>query len=173
VLRPIANGSRTSPPAVGRGAFYAGGLAAILASTCCLGPLALLMPGVSGAWIGNLTALEPYRPLFVIIAVAALLFAYRQIVRPTAACKPGEVCAIESRQTQPYEGTVMKTLLSMEVAAAEAGEIIQAAALAIHGAMTVHELADLLFPYLTMVEGLKLAAQTFTRDVSQLSCCAG
>lgn len=37
----------------------------------------------------------------------------------------------------------------------------------------VGELADRLFPYLTMVEGLKLAAQTFTRDVNRLSCCAG
>ena len=39
--------------------------------------------------------------------------------------------------------------------------------------MTVQELADQLFPYLTMVEGLKLAAQTFSKDVKQLSCCAG
>ena len=37
----------------------------------------------------------------------------------------------------------------------------------------VQELADQLFPYLTMVEGLKLAAQTFNKDVKQLSCCAG
>lgn len=47
-----------------RGALAAGGLAAILASTCCLGPLVLVALGVSGAWIGNLTALEPYRPVF-------------------------------------------------------------------------------------------------------------
>ena len=52
-------------------------------------------------------------------------------------------------------------------------EIIQAAALAIRARMAVQELADQLFPYLTMVEGLKLAAQTFTKDVKQLSCCAG
>ena len=50
----------------------------------------------------------------------------------------------------------------------EAGEIIQAAALAIRARMTVHELADPLFPYLTMVEGLKLAAQTSTKDVNRL-----
>ncbi|MEZ5418110.1 MAG: mercury(II) reductase [Vicinamibacterales bacterium] len=64
-------------------------------------------------------------------------------------------------------------LLGVQAVAPEAGEIIQAAALAIRAHMTVHELADQLFPYLTMVEGLKLAAQTFTKDVSQLSCCAG
>jgi len=64
-------------------------------------------------------------------------------------------------------------LLGVQIVAPEAGEIIQAAALAIRARMTVQELADQLFPYLTMVEGLKLAAQTFTKDVSQLSCCAG
>ncbi|MDP1692484.1 MAG: mercury(II) reductase [Burkholderiaceae bacterium] len=64
-------------------------------------------------------------------------------------------------------------LLGVQAVAAEAGELIQTAALAIRHRMTVQDLADQLFPYLTMVEGLKLAAQTFTKDVKQLSCCAG
>lgn len=64
-------------------------------------------------------------------------------------------------------------LLGVQAVAPEAGEFIQTAALALRAGMTVHDLADQLFPYLTMVEGLKLAAQTFTKDVSQLSCCAG
>jgi mercuric reductase len=64
-------------------------------------------------------------------------------------------------------------LLGVQAVAAEAGELIQTAALAIRNRMTVQQLADQLFPYLTMVEGLKLAAQTFTKDVTQLSCCAG
>ena len=63
-------------------------------------------------------------------------------------------------------------ILGVQAVAAEAGELIQTAALAIHHHMTVDELAGQLFPYLTMVEGLKLAAQTFSRDVKQLSCCA-
>ncbi|EBC2754274.1 mercuric transport protein, partial [Escherichia coli] len=46
-----------SEPQNGRGALFAGGLAAILASTCCLGPLVLVALGFSGAWIGNLTVL--------------------------------------------------------------------------------------------------------------------
>ena len=50
--------------------------------------------GFSGAWIGNLTALEPYRPLFIGAALVALFFAWRRILRPASACKPGEVCAI-------------------------------------------------------------------------------
>ncbi|RJG11770.1 mercury(II) reductase [Massilia cavernae] len=64
-------------------------------------------------------------------------------------------------------------LIGVQAVAPEAGELIQTAAMAIHNRMTVQELADQLFPYLTMVEGLKLAAQTFTKDVKQLSCCAG
>ncbi|MBN6741761.1 mercury(II) reductase [Acidithiobacillus sp. CV18-2] len=64
-------------------------------------------------------------------------------------------------------------LLGAQVLAAEGGEIIQAAALALRGGLAIQDLADQLFPYLTMVEGLKLCAQTFTKDVSQLSCCAG
>ncbi len=64
-------------------------------------------------------------------------------------------------------------LIGVQAVAPDAGELIQSAALAIKAGMTVHDLADQLFPYLTMVEGLKLAAQTFTKDVSQLSCCAG
>ena len=45
--------------------------------------------------------------------------------------------------------------------------------MALRARMTVHDIANELFPYLTMVEGLKLCAQTFTKDVTQLSCCAG
>jgi mercuric reductase len=63
-------------------------------------------------------------------------------------------------------------LLGVQAVAADAGELIQTAALAIHHNMSVAELASQIFPYLTMVEGLKLCAQTFTKDVKQLSCCA-
>lgn len=64
-------------------------------------------------------------------------------------------------------------LLGVQAVAAEAGELIQTAAIAIHAKMTVHDLARQLFPCLMMVEGLKLCSQTFTTDVKQLSCCAG
>lgn len=83
-----------SQPQNGRGALFAGGLAAILASTCCLGPLVLVALGFSGAWIGNLTVFEPYRPIFIGAALVAMFFAYRRIFRPAQDCKPGEVCAI-------------------------------------------------------------------------------
>ena len=78
----------------GRGSLIAGGVAALLASACCLGPLVLIALGVSGAWIGNLTALEPYRPLFIGAAIVAMYFAWRRIYRPVEQCSPGETCAI-------------------------------------------------------------------------------
>lgn len=81
-------------PQAGRGILFAGGVAALLASTCCLGPLVLVTLGFSGAWIGNLTVLEPYRPFFIGVALVAMFFAYRRIFRPVQACKPGEVCAV-------------------------------------------------------------------------------
>ncbi|GMT39836.1 MAG: mercuric reductase [bacterium] len=64
-------------------------------------------------------------------------------------------------------------IVGCQVLAKEGGEIIQTAALAIRNHMTIEELADQLFPYLTMVEGLKLTAQTFYKDIKELSCCAG
>jgi mercuric ion transport protein len=78
----------------GSGALLLGGLAAILASTCCVGPLVLVSLGLSGAWIGNLTLLEPYRPFFIAGALVALFFAGRRIFRPEHDCQPGEVCAV-------------------------------------------------------------------------------
>jgi len=84
----------------GRGALFTGGIAAILASTCCLGPLVLIALGFSGAWIGNLTVLEPYRLYFIGTALMALFFAWRGIYRSEAACKTSEVCALpQTRRT--------------------------------------------------------------------------
>jgi mercuric ion transport protein len=82
-----------------RGALAVGGIAAVLASTCCLGPLVLVALGFSGAWIGNLTVLEPYRPAFIGAAMIALFFAWRRIFRPAHDCRPGEVCAMPEVRT--------------------------------------------------------------------------
>jgi mercuric reductase len=64
-------------------------------------------------------------------------------------------------------------LIGTQILAANGGEMIQTAVLAIRNKMTVDQLANQLFPYLTMVEGLKLCALTFRKDVAELSCCAG
>lgn len=83
----------------GYGALLAGGITALLASTCCLGPLVLVALGFSGAWIGNLTALEPYRPYFIGAALIAMVFAWRRIYRPAAACAPDDFCAVPQVRT--------------------------------------------------------------------------
>ena len=66
-----------------------------------------------------------------------------------------------------------KRLLGAHILAPEGADSIQTAALAIRQGMTYVELGEMIFPYLTTVEGLKLAAQTFEKDIAKLSCCAG
>lgn len=97
-------------PLSNRTALVTGGLAAILASTCCLGPLLLVSIGFSGAWIGNLTALEPYRPFFIGASLIALALAWRGIFRPAATCKEGDICA------QPQVRTTYKLLFWVVIA---------------------------------------------------------
>jgi mercuric reductase len=65
------------------------------------------------------------------------------------------------------------TLLGAAIFAPEAGDTIQTVVMALKGNLTTRELGDTVFPYLTAVEGLKLAAQSFDKDVKKLSCCAG
>jgi mercuric reductase len=62
-------------------------------------------------------------------------------------------------------------LLGVQAMMGEAGELIQTAVMAIRAGMTVQQIGDELLPYLTMVEGPKLCAQTFSKNVKQLSCC--
>ncbi|MGH3907061.1 MAG: mercury(II) reductase [Pseudonocardiaceae bacterium] len=63
-------------------------------------------------------------------------------------------------------------LLGAHALADGAGEVIATAVYALHQQMNVYDMGELWCPYLTMAEALKLAAQTFTRDVAKLSCCA-
>jgi mercuric ion transport protein len=73
-----------------------GALAAIVASVCCLGPFVLVSIGVSGAWIANLAAFEPFRPYALGVALVCMTLAYRNIYKAPAreACEPGTLCAI-------------------------------------------------------------------------------
>jgi len=64
-------------------------------------------------------------------------------------------------------------LLGAHILAPEGADSIQTAALVITHGLTVQQLADTIFPYLTTVEGLKLAALSFDKEVAKLSCCAG
>jgi mercuric ion transport protein len=85
----------------------AGGIVgAIAASTCCVIPLALFSLGVSGAWIGRLTALAPYQPIVIAITLGFLGYGYWLVYRrPKAACADGEACA------RPLPNRLVKTAL--------------------------------------------------------------
>lgn len=76
-----------------KGSLMAGVVAAIGASVCCVGPLVLLMLGIGGAWIGNLTAFEPYRPLFIGLTLLFLGLAFRKLYLVPRSCAPGAACA--------------------------------------------------------------------------------
>jgi mercuric ion transport protein len=76
-----------------KGFLVAGILAAVGASICCVGPLVLLVLGISGAWIGSLTALEPYRPIFIGVTLLFLGVAFYRLYLARPACSPESACA--------------------------------------------------------------------------------
>ena len=90
-----------------RNIFAAGGvIGAILASTCCVVPLLFVMLGISGAWIGNLNALEPYKPYFAGIALVFIGLGFRQVYfKAKPACVDGSYCA------KPQSAVITKTAL--------------------------------------------------------------
>jgi mercuric reductase len=66
-----------------------------------------------------------------------------------------------------------RKLLGAHILAPEGADSIQTATMAIRCGLTIDDLSELIFPYLTTVEGLKLAALAFDKNVKKLSCCAG
>ena len=70
-----------------------GGLiAAGLASACCVVPLVLVLLGIGGAWISLLTSLEPWRPLFITLALVSFSYAAFSIYRAKTDCDEGGAC---------------------------------------------------------------------------------
>jgi mercuric ion transport protein len=91
--------------AVGRQRLVAVGgiLGAFAASSCCLVPLVLFGLGIGGAWISNLTALAPYKPLFVTGTAGLLGYGFYLVYwKPRRICTDGAACArpISSRMVQ-------------------------------------------------------------------------
>ena len=100
-----------SKPTSSSGFLAVGGVAAVLASSCCLGPLILVMMGFSGAWIGSLSALEPYRPLFLGFTLIALLLAGFRIFRPAKDCDVDGTCSTpRTRRAQIFIFSVVALL---------------------------------------------------------------
>lgn len=69
-------------------------VAAFGAGLCCAGPLVLLLLGISGSWISNLTKFEPFRPYFILTVIALFAYAGWRVYRPIEMCEPGTACAL-------------------------------------------------------------------------------
>jgi mercuric ion transport protein len=83
---------------------FVGVIAAIASLSCCVVPFALFLMGISGAWIANLTALAPFKPAFVILALILLGAGFFRVYRrPKAACADGSYCA-SPRSTRAAKG---------------------------------------------------------------------
>ncbi|NOY38952.1 MAG: hypothetical protein GXO95_01560, partial [Nitrospirae bacterium] len=84
--------------------------------------------------------------------------------------------ALAARDTRGFVRLVAEMdtgrLLGAQIVSPDAGEMIMEATLSIKYNITISELATQIHPYLTLSEGIKLAAQSFDRDVSRLSCCS-
>ena len=78
-------------------------LAALGAASCCVVPFALFTLGISGAWISNLTALEPYQPIFAVVTFAFLGYGFYLVYR-----KPKVDCAEDSYCAKPSSGRTAK-----------------------------------------------------------------
>lgn len=96
-----------------KGWFVAGGLlGASAASSCCILPLVFFGLGVSGAWIGNLTALAPYQPIFVAITLGFLGGGYWMVYRkPRQTCVEGSYCVRSESGWVAKIGLWLATLL--------------------------------------------------------------
>lgn len=91
-----------------------GGIVAALgAATCCVVPFALFFAGISGAWIGNLTAFQPYQPVFIAIALACLGYGFYLVYRKPKAtdCREGSYCARPSSHRNAKIGLWIATVL--------------------------------------------------------------
>lgn len=77
-----------------RRSLFAAVIAAIGASLCCVAPLVLLALGIGGAWISTLTALEPYRPIFIGVVLVFLGLAFHKLYIAPRKCAAGDACAV-------------------------------------------------------------------------------
>lgn len=70
-----------------------GAIGALLAASCCILPLVLIMLGIGGAWVGTLSSLKAYQPLFALVTIGFLGVAYWRIYRSSDASCDDESCA--------------------------------------------------------------------------------
>jgi len=83
-----------------------GVIGALLASSCCILPLLLVIMGVGGSWIGSLSELNVYQPYFIVFASLCLGAGFRQVyIKPRQSCEADSYCA------KPGSGILIKSVL--------------------------------------------------------------
>jgi mercuric ion transport protein len=106
-IRSAVTGRASRAQPVGKALVSVGSVvAALAASSCCVLPLVFFALGISGAWIGNLTALAPYQPHFVVVTLGFLAAGFFMVYR-----KPRVVCAAGSYCAKPYSDRIAKVSL--------------------------------------------------------------
>lgn len=75
-----------------KSSLFAGVLAALGATACCFGPLLLVTLGLGGAWVSSLRALEPFQPVFALLTLVFIGFAFYRLYIQPRQCAPGDVC---------------------------------------------------------------------------------
>ena len=104
-------GLQSSPNSTKTRWIAAGGImGALAASSCCIVPLILFSLGISGAWVGNLTALEPYKPIFIVATLGLLGYGYWLVYQSPKACADGDACA------RPLPNRLVKSALWVSTA---------------------------------------------------------
>lgn len=88
---------KTAPDRSSLAALLGAGVAAIAASICCVLPLLLVLAGIGGAWVSNLTALDAWRPWFAAMTILCLLWAFWTLYGPASRCQTDGVCADPKR----------------------------------------------------------------------------
>src|ERR1700730_3423514 len=160
-------------PAIGamRLTAIGGILGAIAASSCCIAPLVLFSLGISGAWIGNLTALAPYQPYFIAATLACLGYGYWLVYRrQNIACAEGEVCARPLPNQLVKMGLVLATVL---VAGAIGLDLIGPTFLTLEGTPMLKLLSMAAFGVGLVASSSVLAAEkTVTLAVKNMYCAA-
>ena len=96
-------------------AIVAASFAAIAASVCCVVPLVLVLLGVSGAWIANLTALDAWRPWFSVATLLCLGLAFWNLYGPSSRCRTDGECvdllALRRRRRWLWIATILIVML--------------------------------------------------------------
>ncbi|MFV2055295.1 MAG: mercuric transporter MerT family protein [Thiohalomonadales bacterium] len=91
-----AQAGQQSERGLSKGTLLASIITGIAASTCCVGPLVLLTLGISGSWIGNLSAMEPFRPYLMGLTLIFLGLVFRKLYLVSPACAVDAPCATPS-----------------------------------------------------------------------------